>query len=276
MPFANGYNGDVVTLNHVIKTVKEKRVLVPGIITNPNLSVTAKGEIAYFFTQAKTSVKKVKLGDKFVWEPSGAIRHYIPMEDALRIQKSYSHAEVDTLSTDIVTADTLSETIEQMNLWNREGLGELEAAAEVKTLDGATAWEQFVNAIAEFKMDNADNGFAPTGVLMSPKFAAQIKLDQRFLIGVDRDSVARTGYLGRIDGVDTIETLDLKEGFIIVNSTGVAAPINVHFINLQDGAAAGQPVGKILSGDLGYGFKVVTRVEDTNLGTGYFVSKYTA
>ena len=221
MAYANNTSGDVVVINAIVDTVKEKSVLVPGIITNPDLQVSVMGEVAAFYTASKSSVAEGQVGGKVDYEVSGGKRHDVNLTKALHIGKIFPRAMYATVTPDIILKASVTETIRQTNKHNELGLRALEAAAEAKTLSAATdAWEQFVDAIAEFKMDNANNGFAPTGVLMSPKFAAQIKLDQRFLIGVDRDSIVRTGFLGRVDGVDVIETLDLAEGFILVNSEG--------------------------------------------------------
>lgn len=276
MAFSNGYNGDNVNLNYILKTINEKRVLIPGLVTNARLDVTARGEMASFYVNGKTNVGKGKVGQKIDYTSVGGKRIDLPMTDALHIRDAIPYANAATVSADIVGDRIVQETIQVMNEHNTEGVKAIEAAAEAKTLSGTDAYEQLVNAIAQFEMDNKATGGKPFSALVSPAFYAQLQLDKRFVDGIERDSTVRTGFIGLAAGIYTIKTLDLAEGFILINPEGVAAPINVNTLAVTDGTQAGYPNGTIIGGELGYGFKVVTRVEDANLGaTGYFVAKFT-
>lgn len=277
MAYSNGYNGDNVQLNYIVKTINEKRVLIPGLIVNQNLDITARGEMASFYVSGKTSVSKGKVGQKIDYTSVGGKRIDLPMTDALHIKDVIPHANFATVSADIVGDRVVKETIVVTNDYNTEGVKAIEAVAEAKTLaTGKDAYEQLVLAISEFESDNKVSGGKPVAALVSPAFYAQLQLDKRFTDGIMRDSVARTGFIGFAAGIYTVKTLDLTEGFILVNPEGVAAPINVNTLAITDATAAGYPNGTLIGGELGYGFKVLTKEDDENLGTdGYFVAKFT-
>lgn len=277
MAFSNGYDGDQVQLNYILKTINEKRVLIPGLVTNPALSVSAMGESASFYVNGKTNAKKGVAGGKVDYASVGGKRIDLFMRDAMHIADVIPRVNFATVTADVIGARVIQETISAMNAHNTEGVKAIEAEAEAKTLEGADAYEQLVNAIAQFEIDNKATGGKPFSALVSPAFYAQLQLDKRFVDGIERDSVARTGFIGLVAGIYTIKTLDLTEGFILVNPEGIAAPINVNTLDIVNGTSVGYPGGVVIGGELGYGFKVVTRVEDVNLGTtGYFAAKFTA
>lgn len=277
MAFSNGYDGDQVQLNYILKTINEKRVLIPGLVTNPALSVAAMGESASFYVNGKTNAKKGLAGGKVDYASVGGKRIDLFMRDAMHIADVIPRVNFATVTADVIGARVIQETISAMNAHNTEGVKAIEAAAEAKTLEGADAYEQLVNAIAQFEIDNKATGGKPFSALVSPAFYAQLQLDKRFVDGIERDSVARTGFIGLVAGIYTIKTLDLTEGFILVNPEGIAAPINVNTLDIVNGTSVGYPGGVVIGGELGYGFKVVTRAEDVNLGTtGYFAAKFTA
>ena len=277
MAFSNGYDGDQVQLNYILKTINEKTVLIPGLVTNPALSVAAMGESASFYVNGKTNAKKGLAGGKVDYASVGGKRIDLFMRDAMHIADVIPRVNFATVTADVIGARVIQETISAMNAHNTEGVKAIEAAAEAKTLEGADAYEQLVNAIAQFEIDNKATGGKPFSALVSPAFYAQLQLDKRFVDGIERDSVARTGFIGLVAGIYTIKTLDLTEGFILVNPEGIAAPINVNTLDIVNGTSVGYPGGVVIGGELGYGFKVVTRAEDVNLGTtGYFAAKFTA
>lgn len=277
MAFSNGYDGDQVQLNYILKTINEKRVLIPGLVTNPALSVAAMGESASFYVNGKTNAKKGVAGGKVDYASVGGKRIDLFMRDAMHIADVIPRVNFATVTADVIGARVIQETISAMNAHNTEGVKAIEAEAEAKTLEGADAYEQLVNAIAQFEIDNKATGGKPFSALVSPAFYAQLQLDKRFVDGIERDSVARTGFIGLVAGIYTIKTLDLTEGFILVNPEGIAAPINVNTLDIVNGTSVGYPGGVVIGGELGYGFKVVTRAEDVNLGTtGYFAAKFTA
>ena len=276
MAFSNGYDGDQVQLNYILKTINEKTVLIPGLVTNPALSVAAMGESASFYVNGKTNAKKGVAGGKVDYASVGGKRIDLFMRDAMHIADVIPRVNFATVTADVIGARVIQETISAMNAHNTEGVKAIEAAAEAKTLVGTDAYEQLVNAIAQFEIDNKATGGKPFSALVSPAFYAQLQLDKRFVDGIERDSVARTGFIGLAAGIYTIKTLDLTEGFILVNPEGIAAPINVNTLDIVNGTSVGYPGGVVIGGELGYGFKVVTKAEDVNLGTtGYFAAKFT-
>ena len=85
MAFSNGYDGDQVQLNYILKTINEKRVLIPGLVTNPALSVAAMGESASFYVNGKTNAKKGVAGGKVDYASVGGKRIDLFMRDAMHI-----------------------------------------------------------------------------------------------------------------------------------------------------------------------------------------------
>ena len=56
MAYNNGFNGDQVSLQYILQTLDSKTILIPSITANANLSVSAMGEVAYFYKRGASSV----------------------------------------------------------------------------------------------------------------------------------------------------------------------------------------------------------------------------
>lgn len=276
MAFSNSFSGDVKSLQHILKTLEYKTVLVPGITANRDLMVSAAGETAYFYTRSGSTVASGNVGDIVNYAAKGVKRIDVPMVKRLSIGAIIPNVNYATVDADVVGDKVIQESMEVANNHNKLALDAIVAAAEAKTYTkGATAYEALVEGIAEFKKDNAKNGLRPTGVLVSPDFYAKLLLDERFIR--INDAVIE-GLVGKAAGLQVIETVDMDANvdFILVNERGVAAPINVNTLVIVDGTPAGYPASALIAGELGYGFKVITKAEDLTLDqtTGYLVAKY--
>ena len=276
MAFNNGFSGDHKSLQHIIKTLDYKTVLIPGITANADVMVTAAGESAFLYTRSASSVASGNVGDIVNYAAKGVKRIDVPMTSRFGIGAIIPYANYQTVDADVVGDKVIQEAIESANQHNKAGLAAILAAAEAKTYtNGASAYEALVEAIANFKQDNAKNGLRPTGVLVSPEFYAKLLLDERFIRITD---AVIEGLVGKAAGLKVVETVDMDSGvdFVLVHANGVVAPVNVNTLVVTDATQAGYPGGTLIAGELGYGFKVITKDDDLTLDqtNGYLVAKY--
>ena len=274
MAFSNGFNGDVVSLQHILKTLEFKTILIPGVTANEDVMVTAQGEAAYIYTRGASSVGSHVLGTKLDYTSTGVKKVDVPMASGLKIGAVIPYANYQTVSADVVADKVIQEVIEITNKHNELALGAIvTGAGVVKASTGTGAYEQLVNAIAQFKIDNKKNGLKPTAALVSPAFYGELLLDQRFVRLTD---VIIEGYMGKAAGVPIVEAVDMpaEADFILVNKAGIVAPMNVNTLMVTDATQAGYPGGTLIAGELGFGLKVITATEDLTLGTGYLVAAF--
>lgn len=166
-----------------------------------------------------------------------------------------------------------------MNLWHVAAMTALEAGAVAKTyVNGSNAYAAILEGIKAFKVDNKANGLKPTAVLVNSAFMAELLQTDAFLRSTPvSDMAVGEGEIRRIGGTFVIEVADLVADFVVMHSEGFAAPINIKSLVITDATPAGYPGGTLIAGEMGYGFKVITKAEDLSLDqtNGYLVAKYT-
>lgn len=263
------FNGDQVSLNYILQTLERKQIAIPGVTTNPNLSVSAAGEVAYYYERGASSVAKGNLGAKMDFTSSGGKRVDIPMTNAIQIKAVLPHVNYATVSADIVGDKVVQESIEAANLHNTEFLLTLEGSEGAVTgttaLTKTTVYAAIVDAIKEFKTLNKAKGMKPSAVVVGPTVAALLLQAPEFIRSSQRaDGVVYEGLIGKVSGLDVVEAVDMDEStskidFIVMHYEGVAAPTNVNTLYVTDATAAGYPGGTLISGEIGYGFKLADK-----------------
>lgn len=279
MSFNNGFSGDYVSLQHILKTLDAKSYLVPGVSSNQSLQVSAAGEVAYFYTRSSSTVAAGNVGDSVSYSAKGGKRIDISLTNRLAIGAIIPNVNAATVSADLVGDKVIQETLQQMNLWHVAAMTALEAGATAKTYtNGANAYAAILEGIKTFKVDNKANGLRPTAVLVNSAFMAELLQTDAFLRSSPvSDMAVAEGEIRRIGGVFVIEVPDLVADFVVMHSEGFAAPINIKSLVITDATPAGYPGGTLIAGEMGYGFKVITKAEDLSLDqtNGYLVAKYT-
>lgn len=282
MAYNNGFQGDQVALNHILQTLEAKTYDIPGIITNPELQVTANGESVYFYTRSTATAAAGNAGDSISYVVKGNKRIDVPLTSRIGIGAILPYVNVQTVSPDAVGDKVVQETLKGANLYNGALVTAITAAATAKeyTKD-AGAFSALVEGVSDFKSDNKISGLAPTGILASPSFFASLITDSKIHLAITFKDVADDKVrVLNIPGLPcpVIECIDLTAvDFIVVNAEGVAAPIVVRSLSVVDATATGYPGGTLVAGEAPYGFKIVTKSDDLTLdsSTGYLVAKYT-
>lgn len=282
MPYNNGFQGDHVSLNHILQTLEAKTYDIPGVITNPNLQVTAGGESVFFYTRSTATVAAGNAGDSVTYTAKGNKRIDVPMLSRLSIGAILPYVNVAAVTPDAIADKVIQETVLQANKYNEALITAISSAAEAKeyTKD-ATAFAAVLEGIRKFKVDNKANGLAPTGVLVAPTFFASLIADSKIHLAITFKDVADQAVRQlNIPGIPVplIECVDLSGvDFIVVNAEGVAAPMVARTLEVVSATPVGYPGGTLIAGELPYGFKIVTKSEDLSLdsSTGYLVAKYT-
>ena len=261
MAYNNGFSGDHVSLQHILKTLEYKTVLIPGVTANEDVSVSAAGEVGFLYTRSTSTVASGNVGDIVNYAAKGVKKIDVPMTLRYGIGTIIPYANYQTVSADVVGDKVIQEAIEAANQHNKAALTAMTAAAEAKTYKkDAAAYEALVEAIANFKKDNAVSGLRPTAAIVSPEFYAQLLVDQRFIRITD---AVIEGLVGKAAGVQIIESVDLTDAdFIILHKNGVVAPVNVNTLVITDSTQAGYPGGTLIAGEIGYGFKMITKADD--------------
>jgi hypothetical protein len=282
MAFTNGFQGDHVSLNYILKTLEAKTYDIPGIITNPNLQVTAGGESVFFYTRSTPTAATGNAGDQVSYTVKGNKRIDVPLTKRISIGAIIPYVNVATVSPDAVADKVIQETISQANIYNRELISAIVSAAEAKTYtNGASAFDAILEGIRNFKIDNKANGLSPTGILASPTFFTALIADSKIHLAITfRDVADQAIRQLNIPGipVPVIECVDLDGvDFVVVHAEGVAAPVVAKTLEIVSATTVGYPGGTLIAGELPYGFKIVTKEDDLSLdsSTGYLVAKYT-
>ena len=285
MAFTNGFNGDQVSLQHVLQTLDAKTYNIPGVITSPSLQVTANGESVYFYTRSTATAAVGNAGDSISYSAKGMKRIDVPMVKRIGIGGILPYVNHATVSADVVGDKVIQETISQANLYNEQLVAALTSAAEAKTYTkDASAFSALVEAVSDFKKDNkVSGGLSPTGILASPAFFAELLVDSKINLAIVlKEGQVASDMVRRLDipglPCPVIECADAGSGveFYILNAEGVAAPIVARSLNVVDATAVGYPGGTLIAGELPYGFKIVTKSDDLTLDSsvGYLVAKY--
>lgn len=261
---ANGFNGDIVSLQYILKTLERKSYLIPGVTTNQDVSVTAMGESAYYFKRDASSVelKPEGLGSQIDFtggkHVTGVKRVPINLTNAIQIHSVLPHVNFATVSADVVGDRVVQETIEAANKWNVAGEEAMVANGTSKTYTAVTVdtvYGVLLGAKKEFIKDNKAKALKPTAIICSPEVVAALK-EKNLILFKDSMPNQSEKILGYFDNMAVVESFDLDNGFIMLNSLGFGAPLNVNTLVVADGTAAGYPAGTIIAGEMGYAFEV--------------------
>ena len=285
MAFNNGFNGDHVSLQYVLKTLEAKTYDIPGVVTNANLQVTASGESVFFYTRSKATAAAGNAGDSVTYVAKGAKRIDVPLLKRIAIGGIIPYVNFATISADVVADKVIQETLAQANLYNEGLIAAIEAAATAKTFTKDIGnFAALVEAVGNFKKDNkVSGGLLPTAILASPTFFAGLLTDANINLAIVlrpgetvSDSVRRLDIPGLPCPVIECSDVDAGQLFYIVNAEGVAAPIVARSLSVVDGTPAGYPGSTLIAGELPFGFKIVTKSDDLTLDSsiGYLVAKF--
>lgn len=260
MAFANGYNGDQVSLNHILQTLEAETALVPGVIINPDLSVNATGEVAYFYKRASVAIGTGTVGGKVTESSKGATRVSINLTSALTFNDVIPAAN-KLMSPDAVADRTIALSISTRNKFSDLVVASIVAAAQTPTasytLSSANIYEAITNDIKEFETANKATKMKPTGLLVGPTGKQMLLNNANFLRSTTLgDRAVADGFIGSIAGLPVVYCQafdDNSKTYAIVNAEGIGAPINVNTFVEYDATAAGYPGGTGIAGELGYG-----------------------
>ena len=263
MAFNNGFSGDTASLNYILQTLEAKQVAIPGITCNPSLSVSAAGEVAYYYKRKGATVADGNLGSKVTFVEAGGERVDISLIKAIQIKSVIPHANFATVSADVVGDRVIADSMQAANLHNEMfakavETGATKSSGNNKALDKSNVYGTIVDVISEFKTAHKADGLKPTAVLVNAKTEGLLLQSPEFIRSTNMgDEVVYEGVIGKIAGLYVVEALDLATAnFIVLCAEGVAAPTNVNTLYVTDATAAGYPGGTLISGEIGYGFKV--------------------
>lgn len=277
--FANGFQGDINSLNVILPTLNAKTYIIPGVTVNADLNVTSMGEQAYFYVQnAPTAAGSHTLGGKLTEQSAGVKRIAVDLSTGYGIHTVLPHVNFATVAASVVESKVIQETLKRANLFNEEFVAALLAGATAKTYKkDAKGTAALLDAIGVFKKDNKANALRPTGALVTVDFYNELIEDVKNRSTERTDGLLFDGNVLTIGGVPVIESVDLVGvDFILIHAEGVGAIINVQSLFVVDSTAAGYPGGLLISGELGRGFEVVNATKQPVLGVGgYHVAKFT-
>lgn len=277
--FANGFQGDINSLNVILPTLNAKTYIIPGVTVNADLNVTSMGEQAYFYVQsAPTAAGSHTLGGKLTETSAGVKRIPVDLSEGYGIHTVLPHVNFATVEASVVESKVIQETLKRANLFNEEFVAALVTGAKAKTytkdLKGTAA---LLEAIGTFKKDNKANALRPTGALVTVDFYNALIEDVKNRSTERTDGLLFDGNVLTIAGIPVIESVDLTGvDFVLIHAEGVGAIINVQSLFVVDSTAAGYPGGLLISGEMGRGFEVVDYAKQPVLGAnGYHVAKFT-
>ena len=276
MAFSNGFNGDVKSLNYILQTLEAKQVLIPGVTSNPNLQVSAAGEVAYFYTRGASSVTSGTntLGSQISYTSSGVTRVDINLTNAIQIGAVIPYVNFATVEASVVADKVIQESLTAANTWNEKALAYIEGNAtrfyaptsgaittvsitNNAALTATTVYAEIINMKKAFNVANKAKGMKPTAIIVSESINALLLQSDEFIRKEQAgDAMVYEGLIGRVAGLQVVVSPDAVEDIIMLNAEAVAAPVNVKSLVIADATAAGYPAGIIVAGEIGYGFKI--------------------
>lgn len=283
MAFNNGFNGDQVSLKYILQTLEAKTVLIPGITANANLSVSAAGEVAYFYKRGTSTVTTGNIGDSVSYAAKGVTRSDINLTSAITIGAVLPHVNFATIQAPVIADRVVMEAMAAANKHNSLAVTYLEdnGSQYFKTSDGtivvetavtsnsaltySTVYDEIVDMKKAFNVKNAAKGMKPTAIIVSEAvYANLLKSDEFIRKEQAGDQVVFDGMVGKVAGLyvvvspDTAETSTADEttDIIMLNAEAFAAPTNIKTLFVVDATAAGYPGGTIVAGEIGYGFAI--------------------
>lgn len=282
MAFANGFSGDVKSLQHILQTLDAKTILIPGVTSNQNLQVSAAGEVAYFYKRSSATATNVAattttgVGQKIDYTSKGVERVDVNLTNAIQIGAVLPHVNYATVEgADVVADKVIQEAISAANEWNTQAIGYLEgnatnfytaSAGTITTvsvtnnaaLTSTTVYSEIVKMRKAFNVKNKATGMKPTAVIVSEGVYALLLQSDEFIRKEQAQdlTVVAEGQVGRVAGLWVVVSPDMDEDIVMLNSEAFAAPININSLMTADATPAGYPGGTIVAGEIGYGFKI--------------------
>lgn len=283
MAYNNGFNGDSVSLQYILQTLDSKTILIPGITANANLSVSAMGEVAYYYKRGTSTVTTGNVGDSITYAAKGVTREDISLTSAITIGAVLPHVNFATIQAPVIADRVIMESISAANQHNTLAVTYLEdnstnfykssdgtvvvetTATSNSALTYSTVYDEIIDMKKAFNVKNKAKGMKPTAIIVSEAvYADLLKSDQFIRKEQAGDAVVYDGVVGRVAGLqvvvspDTAVTTSADEStdIIMLNAEGFAAPLNVRSLAVVDATAAGYPLGTIVAGEIGFGFKI--------------------
>lgn len=261
--FANGYEGDTVSLGYILQAQSHEEVFIPGVTENPNISVSVNGEVAYLYLPADASIGSGTVGGQVTFVSKGVSTVTIPMLTAKTISDVIPHANFMTVAADVVNARWVQQTEKLQDEINLAGLTALKAGAtataDITALTSANIYETILTDIKEFKTNatNKSLKLKPTGMIVGAAGEAALLNSPQFLRStIVGDEAVKNGVIGSIAGVPVISSVELDAlgaDYIIVNCLGIGIPTNVNSAKQFDATPVGYIDGTGLAAEVGYG-----------------------
>ena len=261
--FANGYEGDTVSLGYILQAQSHEDVFIPGVTENPNISVSVNGEVAYLYLPADASIGSGTVGGQVTFVSKGVSTVTIPMLTAKTISDVIPHANFMTVAADVVNARWVQQTEKLQDEINLAGLTALKAGAtataNTTALTSANIYETILTDIKEFKTNatNKSLKLKPTGMIVGAAGEAALLNSPQFLRStIVGDEAVKNGVIGSIAGVPVISSVELDAlgaDYVIVNCLGIGIPTNVNSAKQFDATPVGYIDGTGLAAEVGYG-----------------------
>lgn len=261
--FANGYEGDTVSLGYILQAQSHEDIFIPGVTENPNISVSVNGEVAYLYLPADASIGSGTVGGQVTFASKGVSTVTIPMLSCKTISDVIPHANFMTVAADVVNARWVQQTEKLQDEINLAGMTALKAGAtataDTTALTSANIYETILTDIKEFKTSAANKSLKlkPTGMIVGATGEALLLNSPQFLRStIAGDEAVKNGVIGSIAGVPVIPSVELDAlgaDYIIVNCLGIGIPTNVNSAKQFDATPVGYIDGTGLAAEVGYG-----------------------
>ena len=179
MAFSNGFNGDIVSLGYILKTLDAKSYVIPGITANAGISVSAMGESAFYYKRSVAGVTAATAGAQVTWngdKSKGVTRVTIDLTKCLQIADVIPHCNFATVSADVIGDKVVQDTITCANMWNQAYLAALVAGGTAKTyadiLTVDNIYKVIVGAKADFISAHKTDYLRPEALFVAPDVMA--------------------------------------------------------------------------------------------------------
>jgi hypothetical protein len=256
--FQNGFQGDQIGIDYILRTLEAKTYVIPGVTANPRVTVSVAGDSAYYLTQPAASVgAKVTLGGLHTWtdgDSKGVSRKVVDLSKGYPIYEIIPFANYATVAADVVGERVTVNALERANQCNREYLTELVTNGTPKTyaatITADNVLSTLLGAIADFNTLNKAKYLTPTAMFVSESVLQALR-EKNLIIFKDAVPGENDQILGFFNKVAVIEAQDLAAGeFVLMNYLGAGQVQNLRSFFIKDGSIIA-PGSTILTGEIG-------------------------
>ena len=279
---ATNWNADDIATNYIFPTLSDVSVLIPGLTTNPDLSIEVGGGSAFLYKDGDIAVEEGVAGRNFNNAEGGNYRIDIPLNRSFQIDEKVPLVAVEAISVEVLGTKLVNATKAMANAWGKKGLVAMilggtalysSSTNAASALAANTIYGTIIDDIETFdtKAGNLKKAEGANYLIVSPKALALLRKSDEFLATSATAGVLKDGVVGavggltvvlgkQLEGLDSVITLDnaytkVEDIYYVLGAyDAFAAPVIFRQFRLKDSELF---FGTRIQAEVPYGFAVI-------------------